>query len=267
MRGVSGWLVAAVLLGQSAASAPAEESPVEFVQRAVSNELQQDRADHSHWLYFEGDLKPGHYVRQWVAETSDGNLTRVVQLDGRKLTIEQQEQRVNAYLNNPSLQARQRKSEAHDDREAEEMLNLLPRAFIWTRTGENGEDVLLHFRPNPDFRPPDLESKVFAAMEGEMRVNQRAMRIASIKGTLIQSVKIFGGIFGQLDAGGTFDVERRETGEGVWQITETHVHIRGHALIFKTISEQEDDEKWDFKPLPDGITMRGAKKELMEASE
>lgn len=266
MRGVSGWLVVAVLLGLGAASAPAE-STVQFVQRAVNNELQQDRADHSHWLYFEGDLKPGHYVRQWVAETSNGNLDRVVQLDGHKLTEQQQQQRVEAYLNNPSLQARQRKSEAHDDREAEEMLELLPRAFIWTRTGEKGEDVLLHFKPNPDFRPPDLESKVFAAMEGEMRVNQRAMRIASIKGRLIQNVKIFGGIFGTLDAGGTFDAERRETGGGVWQITETHVHIRGHALIFKTISEQEDDVKWNFKELPSYITMRQAEKDLMAAKQ
>ncbi|MFZ0395054.1 MAG: hypothetical protein WCF17_11170 [Terracidiphilus sp.] len=266
MRGVSGWLLGAVLLGQWMAVASAE-SPVEFVQRAVNNELAQDRADHSHWLFFEGDLRPGHFVRQWVAETSDGNLTRVVQIDGQKLTGEQQQQHVSAYLDNPSLQEKLRKSEAHDDREAEEMLNLLPRAFLWTREGENGDEVLLHFQPDPNFRPPDLESKVFAAMEGEMRVNARAMRIASIKGTLIQNVKIFGGLLGQLDAGGTFDVERRETGGGVWQITATHVHIRGHALIFKTISEQEDDVKWNFVPLPEAITMRQAEKDLMAAKE
>jgi hypothetical protein len=266
MRGVSGWLLGAVLLGQWTAVAGAE-STVEFVQRAVNHELEQDRADHSHWLYFEGDLKPGHFVRQWVAETSDGNLRRVVETDGQKLDPEQQEQRVNAYLDNPSLQAKQRKNEAHDDHQAEEMLELLPKAFLWTREGEKNGDVLLHFQPNPNFRPPDLESKVFAAMEGEMRVNLGAMRIASIKGKLIQGVKIFGGLLGQLDAGGTFDVERRETGDGVWQITETHVHIKGHALIFHTISEQEDDVKWDFKPLPQVITMRQTEKDLMAAKE
>ena len=81
MRGVSGWLLGAVLLGQWTGRGEAE-STVEFVQRAVNNELAQDHADHSHWLFFEGDLRPGHFVRQWVAETSDGNLTRVVQIDG-----------------------------------------------------------------------------------------------------------------------------------------------------------------------------------------
>lgn len=266
MHRACGWLLGAVLLGQSAAFSAAQDL-AHFVQKAVDYELEQDRADHSHWLFFEGDQKPGHLVRQWVAETTDGNLRRVVQLDGEKLTPAQQEQHVNAYLANGSLQAKQRKSEAHDDREAEEMLELLPKAFLWSRISEKGDDVVMHFKPNPDFRPPDLESKVFAAMEGDMRVNRRAMRIASIKGKLIQNVKIFGGIFGELDAGGTFDVERRETGGGVWQITETHVHIHGHALIFHTISEEEDDVKWNFKPLPDSITMQQAKKDLMAAKE
>jgi len=174
---------------------------------------------------------------------------------------------MSSYLQNSGVQAKQRKSEAHDDREAEEMLELLPRAFLWTRESEKGDDLLLHFKPDPNFRPPDLESKVFAAMEGEMLVNTRAMRIASIKGKLIQNVKIFGGILGQLDAGGTFDVERRETGGGIWQITQTHVHIHGHALIFKTIGEQEDDEKWDFKQLPAQITMRQVEKDLLAAKE
>ena len=265
MRGVSGWLLGTCLLGPW--TAVAAESSVEFVQRAVTNELNQDRADHSHWLYLEGDVRPGHYVRQWVAEVSDGNLRLVVQADGQTLTPQQQEQGMSSYLQNSGVQAKQRKSEAHDDREAEEMLELLPRAFLWTRESEKGDDLLLHFKPDPNFRPPDLESKVFAAMEGEMLVNTRAMRIASIKGKLIQNVKIFGGILGQLDAGGTFDVERRETGGGIWQITQTHVHIHGHALIFKTIGEQEDDEKWDFKQLPAQITMRQVEKDLLAAKE
>lgn len=266
MRGLCGWLLGVVLLGHCMAVAAAE-STVEFVQRAVTNELAKDDADHSHWLYFEGDVKPGNYVRQWVAETGNGSLRRVVQVDGRKLPPEQQEQRVNTYLANTSQQNKQRKNEAHDDRQAEEMLELLPRAFVWTRESEKDDVVLLHFRPDPNFRAPDLESKVFAAMEGEMRVNTRAMRIASIKGKLIQNVKIFGGLLGQLDAGGTFDVERRDTGDGIWQITETHVHIHGHALIFHTISEEEDDEKWDFKRLPDQVTMRQVENELMAAKE
>jgi hypothetical protein len=266
MRGSYGWLLGAILLGQVTAVSKAE-SASQFVQQAVNNELAKDRADHSHWLYFEVDQKPDNPVRQWVAEARDGNLRRIVQIDGHTLSPQQQRQRMDAYISNPGLQAKQRKSEAHDDKEAEELLQLLPHAFIWTRLGEKGNDTLLHFKPDPNFRPPDFESKVFAAMEGDMRVDTRQLRIASLKGKLIQDVKIFGGLLGQLNSGGIFDVERRETGPGIWQITETHVHIQGHALIFRTISEQEDDVKWDFKALPDNVSMREAEKELLAAKE
>ena len=53
----------------------------------------------------------------------------------------------------------------------------------------------------------------------------------------------------------------------VWQITETHVHIQGHALLFKTISEQEDDVKTDFKQLPDDVTMQKAEGELLSGKK
>ena len=99
-----------------------------------------------------------------------------------------------------------------------------------------------------------------------MMVDKEQHRIASLKGKLIQDVKILGGLLGNLDAGGTFDVERRQTGSNVWQITETHVHIQGHALIFHTISEQEDDVKTDFKPLPPDITIQQAKQDLLSAT-
>lgn len=270
MRAILPRLLGTILLAQLGGFALAQglgQDARAFVQKAVQTEIAKDLADHSHWLYLEVDQKPEQPVRQWVAETSNGSLKRILQINGRKLSAAEQLQRINRFLSDPSAQAKQRKSGAHDDREAAEMLKMLPRAFIWTRVGEKGNNVLLNFRPDPNFNPPDLESKVFAAMEGDMAVDKSQMRIASLKGKMIKDVTIFGGLLGRLNAGGTFDVERRETGGGVWQITETHVHINGHALLFKTISEQEDDVKWDFKQLPAGVTMQQAKAELLQAHD
>jgi hypothetical protein len=239
------------------------ESPKEFVQRAVQSELAADRNDHTRWIYFESDRKPGSNVEQWVAQTREGNLVRVVQLNGQLVPESEQRQKMDNFLHDWSARSRQRKSEQHDDQQAEELLNLLPQAFIWTDKGTNGNLRILHFTPDPQFRPPDFEAKVFSAMEGDMAVDIHQLRIASLKGRLIHTVKIFGGLLGELDAGGTFDVERRETGPGIWQITETHVHIQGHALIFKTISEQEDDTKSRFKQLTGDLTLKQAEGDLL----
>lgn len=266
MRKMISWLLLPLLVFPAIA-ARASQDVRQFVQQTVKNELAKDEADHSHWLYFESDDKKDHSVKQWVADTANGSLKRVVQMDGQTYSSNEQQHRMEAFLSDSGAQNKQRKGEQHDDNEATEMLELLPKAFIWTSEGEQGRNTVLHFKPDPSFRPPDMEARVFAAMEGEMQVDTQEHRIASLKGKMIQEVKIFGGLLGSLDAGGTFDVERRKTGEHVWQITETHVHIRGHALLFRTISEQEDDVKSDFKQLPGDITMQQVKTDLIGAKQ
>lgn len=235
----------------------------QLVRLAVQTELTADRNDHSHWIYFDIDSRPSRVVKQWVAETSDGSLRRVVEQNGQRVAEADQRQRMDSFLHDSSARSRQRKGDQHDDQQATELLKLLPDAFTWTMQGTRGNTTLLHFKPNPNFRPPDIEARVFAAMEGDMAVDNSQHRIVSLKGRLIHDVKIGWGLLGNLNAGGTFDVERRETGNSVWQITETHVHIQGHALLFKTISEQEDDVKTQFRQLPASITMQQVESQLL----
>lgn len=241
------------------------QQPRQLVQLAVQTELNADQNDHSRWIYFEDDRKPDRSVKQWVAETPQGSVRRVIQLNGQAVSSADQRQKMDAYLQDSSSRSRQRKNEQHDDEQAAELLRLLPDAFIWTHQGQSGGSEILHFRPNPQFHPPDLESRVFAAMEGDMLVDAKQHRIVSLKGRLVHDVKFFGGLFGGLYAGGTFDVERRQTGDGIWQITETHVHINGRVLLFKTISEQEDDIKSQFKRLQGNQdrTLRQAEQDLL----
>jgi hypothetical protein len=125
---------------------------------------------------------------------------------------------------------------------------MLPDAFLWTKGSENGDLLTLNFRPNPDFNPPDMQSRVLGIMAGQLIVSKDGHRIHTLRGTLTDDVLIGFGILGKLNRGGTFDVERRVVGDGRWQITETHVHIGGHALLFHTIGQQEDDVKTDWKP-------------------
>src|SRR5665213_941596 len=256
------WTLGAFILCLSARIAVAQDTK-QFVQQAVNTELAADRDDHSHWLYFETDRRPERTINQWVAETHDGDLKRIVDFNGQPVALADQRSKMDAFIQDPSARAKQHKSGQHDDKQAAEMLQMLPQAFIWTETEVKGSNKILHFKPDPQFSPPDLEGRVFAAMEGDMAVDTQQHRIVSLKGKMIHDVKFLGGLLGGLDAGGTFDVERRESGHGVWQITETHVHIQGHALIFKLISEQEDDVRTDFKPLSADISLQEAKSELL----
>lgn len=235
----------------------------QLVEQAVRTELAADAADHTHWLYYEEDRTPDTNVKQWVAQSNIGDLKRVLEQNGRALASGEQQSRIDSFISSPAAQQKQRKAGQQDDRQAAQMLRLLPQAFLWTKTGERDSNTILHFTPDPKFNPPTWESRVFAAMEGDMTVNDAQHRIVSIKGRMIHEVKFWGGLLGEIKAGGTFDAERREIGSGAWQITGTHVHIQGHALLFKNISDQEDDDKTSFKQLPDNISSADAKKDLL----
>lgn len=265
MRKPGKWLLLAALLSACAA-APAQ-SVKQTIQEAVNTELKADAHDHSHWLFYEVDLTPGNNVEQWVAQTTQGSLTCVVNRNGEKFSKQQQRSAMDAFIGNPALQLKQRRGSQHDDRQAEQMLQTLPQAFVWTKDATHEGETAYRFRPNPNFTPPSWQARVFAAMAGDMTVDDAQHRIALLKGTLIHDVKFFFGLFGNLQSGGTFSVQREQLAPGVWQITQAHIHIQGHALLFKSISDQEDDVKWKFKRLPNDIDFAQAEKLLLEQDD
>lgn len=258
---VPGWaLMLGLCVGAVAADA---EDAKQIVQQAVTTELAADRNDRSHWLYFDVDRKPKNSVTQWVAQTSGGDLYRVLEENARKLSLSEQQAKMDGFVRNKAEQARQQRAGRHDDEQAAGLLKLLPAAFVWNISQSGGGVTVLHFKPNSNFRPPDREARVFAAMEGDMAVDGTQHRIVSLKGRLVRDVKFGGGLFAELKVGGSFDVERREVGKTVWQITETHIHIQGHALFFKSIAEQEDEVKTKFQQLPGDVSLQQGEKELL----
>lgn len=235
----------------SASQQGSDPAAVEEVRQAVSAELDANRTDKSIWMYRESDVTNEKNAVYTTIETTQGTLRRLLELNGHPLgpqAAANERNRINNYVHDSSAQARARKAGAHDDAQAEELLKMLPEAFLWTKAGETGDYDTLRFRPNPAFDPPDMQSRVMGIMAGEMIVSKDGHRICTLKGQLTQDVRIGWGILGKLDRGGTFDVERRLVGEHHWQITETHVHIGGRALLFHNIGQQEDDVKTEWKP-------------------
>jgi hypothetical protein len=237
---------------------------LEVVRSAVNTELEQNHTDKSIWTYFDRDDSDDKKVLYSTVETRQGTLRRMIELNGRPLSPEAAQaemKRIDDYVHDPSAQARSRRNGAHDDAQAAAFLQMLPEAFIWTIASRDAEFTTVNFQPNPKFDPPDTEARVMGLMAGQMLISRDGNRIRTLRGRLTQDVKFGFGIFGRLNAGGTFDIERRQVGGGHWQITESHVHIGGKALLFKNIGQQEDEVKTDWKPSPDA-TLEAAEQTL-----
>ena len=70
----------------------------QFVQQAVNDELAADRDDHSRWIFHEVDRKPGNTVVQWVAQTGQGDVNRVLSRNGQQISEAQQRATIDKFI-------------------------------------------------------------------------------------------------------------------------------------------------------------------------
>lgn len=234
---------------QAQASQPRAQQAIEA---AVQSELSAADTDKSLWMYHGHDVSPGRDVSYRAVQTREGELKRITERWGHPLNpqaSDEEMKQISEFVNDPAAQAKQRREGAHDDEQATALLKMLPRAYIWKVVSETSDTLTLAYSPNPAFDPPNMEARVMGTMAGQVVIAKNGNRMRTLRGRLTEDVKIAFGLIGRMNQGGTFDVERREIAPGIWQITETHVHIGGHAL-FKTIGQQEDEVKTDWKPSP-----------------
>jgi hypothetical protein len=252
--------------------APASTPPKDaraFVRDVVANELAADATDHSLWMYRDDNKVPGAHSVKLVIETSQGDLSRTIERDGHPLTPQAQqedEQKIDDFVHDADLRQRQKRRHQQDSEKANSLTKMLPDAFLWTFTKQNGDETALRFEPDPHFRPPTREARVFAAMAGVMVVNTRQKRIQELKGKLTQDVNFGYGLLGKLQKGGTFEIERQQIAPGVWNITATHIHIQGHALIFKSIGEQQDEVTGHYHPTSQSLGLAAAAQMLKDGT-
>jgi hypothetical protein len=241
-----------------AASAMHAQDAKQIVQQAVNTQLAADRDDRSHWRYIRTDDGKDRVV---VVETEHGAISRHLEVSGKPASaavLAQDDTNNQKFIHDPAAQQKQRQNGAHDDKSAIELLNLMPEAFVWKVESETPELITLSYKPNPNFDPPDMEARVMGAMSGTLTVTGQGHRIKTFRGRLDNDVTIGFGFLARIKAGSTFEIERREVAPGYWEIAETHVHISGHALFFKTIGTQEDVVKSDFTLVPLGTTLQQA---------
>ena len=236
-----------------------------IVTRAMKAELAAEANDQSRWRYRDDQQDQG--TVSIVVQTDAGAVTRLIRKHGKPLSepeAKAEDAKVRSFIHDPAAIEKQRRDGAQDGKNATELLKMLPDAFLWTVESESPETVKLHFEPNSNFTPPDIQSRVLGEMAGELVVDKAQHRIETISGKLTQDVTIGWGLLGRMKQGGTFRVERRQVAPGLWQITETHVHIDGKALFFKNIGQQQDEVQTNFTQVPGATTLEQAAEESRE---
>ena len=265
VRGPATVIVTIMLLGSNALPQSDSErlavSANELVRKVVTNELKVQDEDHGHWMYRLEKEESGRKQVQEILETNNGSLSRLLSIDGRPLDTKQQEkenQRMQRLVSHPDEQQKLQQVKNKKAEQGARLFQILPDVFVFAYASREGDLVTLTFRPDPNFQPPSLESRVFHGMQGEMTVDTKQERLAALNGHLIEDVKFGGGLLGHLDKGGKFEVRQAEVAPGQWEVTVLGVDMKGKALLFKTIGVQETENHSDFQRVPDDLTLAEA---------
>jgi hypothetical protein len=239
-----------------------------LVRDVVHNEIEAQLHDNSPWCYRERqqeDSKPERTLE--ACQTKDGELDRLLAVDGRELDSAQrqaEDEHLQKLTSHPEQLRAKQKKEREDGEQARNMLRVFPEAFLFQCENEAGNLITLRFRPNPGFQPTTRASQVFHHMEGTLVLDTRQKRLVEINGRLTSEVRFGGGLLGHLDKNGTFVVKQSEVGEGHWDLVFMSVHMSGRALFFKTIAVSQQQSLSDYRPLPRGATLQQAADFLMK---
>ena len=250
---------------QSEPSAP-HQSANDLARRVIANELKAEDEDHTHWMFRLQTEKSNRQEVYEVVESKDGDLKRLIAVNGQPLSPEEQkkqDERIQYLVNHPDELRKAQRAQEKDEARSQRLLKTLPDALMFTYGQRRGDLVQLTFKPNPSFRPSFHEAQVFHAMEGSIWVSSRDYRLSEINGHLTHEVKFGGGLLGHLDRGGKFHVKQEEVAPRYWELTLLNVDMRGKALFFKTITVEEKLQRSSLQRVPDDLTLAQAA-ELLE---
>src|SRR5580658_5837266 len=255
------------LQGQAAQPSLTPAQAQALVQRALATESQsaQDLSHASRPLRYRLRKTSIRLTStKEIVETRDGDVARLLSINDQPLSPadEQKEQaRLQALVDNPGLQQHRKQSEDSDTARALKVLRVLPAAFLYqfagTGTSATGVVEKFSFRPNPHFDPPDLETGILTAMAGEIWIDPIEERVVRLAGTL-QRDKDFGwGILGELDKGGSVEIEQADVGDRQWRIVHLKLVMNGRVL-FKAKNSDSEQEYTEFAPLPADLSYQQA---------
>ncbi len=235
-------------------------NPVDLVRQAVGNENKSGH-DPTHYMFRITKVKPGHSETREMIQTDQGVIGRLLLVNGKPLSPadrQKEDKRLQRLISDPQQLTQKQKSQKEDDRRTRNMVAALPDAFTYEYAGIEheepwGELVMLKFKPNPDFDPPNRETMVYKGMEGSMAIAMPAKHIAKIQAHLFRDVNFGWGILGHLDQGGRFVVEQKpvDGNPNHWEPSHMVLNFTGKALFFKTIKIDDNETTTDYRPVPD----------------
>ncbi len=236
------------------------ETPKELIGDACYNELQQPEK-RKLWSYVAERHSNNHVFREQVIETVEVPVRHLLAVDGHPPTpaqMKEENDRQQRLLKSESGRHAIQKQQEDDDKRMEELLRIIPEAFVFEDQGKEGESEKIAFHPNPEFTPKTYEQRILHALDGIVFIDLHDKRIARLSGALGTRVVFGYGVIGHVEQGGITEITRVHLSPGVWKISAEKIDIEGRFVMLKTINKHQDESRTGFEPVAPDTTFAQA---------
>ena len=261
---VGGWPMGLLcLIALGAAQAQSSNDARKIVDTMLAHE--GDPAEHRYKYMYTSEERSertgGHLWKEQVVETTQGKVRLLLEVDGKPLSRERmaaEKAKLTYIAAHPDVFQRHEQAMKNDEDHAEQMLELLPKAFLFDRPRLEGADLKILYRPDPAYQPKTIEEKVLHTMSGWVLVDEKTMELHRIEGKTPVDVSLGYGILGTIHAGSSFATAHEMEPGGEWKNAMVNTAIEGKAMLFKEIGKNEQVVHSEFKRLADNISVTEA---------
>jgi len=247
--------------------AHAQSTPQELVQATIDNE-NAAVARHERYDYLSTERSGrtgGHVWTERVVETAPGRVRLLLAVDGKPLSADQMQKeraRVQQIEAHPEIFIKHEQNTRGEEKRARDMMEVLPRDFLFENVRLENGVWHMSFRPNPDYTPNGIEERILHAMAGKLDIDAHDLRLMRMEFHLTQDVPIGFGLLADVHTGTTFLSDRQRI-DGRWHTMHVATQVRAKAVLFKTVDLNVDVYRSDFKLLDHELTVPEACQRLL----
>jgi hypothetical protein len=242
--------------GASLMSAP----PRSWAVDAAANELVALHHKGSYLRYRMDTVNERGAQSRDVVESKDGTVARLILKDGKPLTSEQdnaERQRLNDMIASPSAYTKHVKNSESDRKIADQLVPLMPDAMIYSytsgqpQTGRNDGalEIVLDYKPNPNFVPPNTEAQALTGLEGRIWIDAKTRYLVRMDGTIARGVNFGWGMLAHIYPGGKLVMNQTNAGGSRWIFTDFSMQLSVRALMVKRLDIRSSAKSSNYQTI------------------
>jgi hypothetical protein len=213
-------------------------------------------------------------ITRVVIETKQGTLGRTILRDGKPLSAEEdanERKRLKEILDDPSSWLKHQKRDEAARTYATDLIKLMPTAMLYTYAqgqpqppDTSGQQIVLDFKPNPNFHPPNTVSELLTGIAGRMWIDARTQCLTRMEGHVTHAVNFGWGVLAHIYPGGTVAFTQTEVGDGRWLYSSLDENITIREMMVHTSVEKTKTNTYDLHLLPAPVDYREAIQTLLD---